>query len=680
MNIQHSLQRSNRGASPALSSRTFRFVSAMLASGVALTATTACGQPAPPVGAPLQLAQSAPAPDATASAIYQWKALSQSDTYSFSTYASFLLSNPGFPDSMAMRRNAEKMLRSGAESNDQVVTFFRRYPALSPTGSLRFAEALAAKGMRDEALAAARAAWIGGALSPEDESRLLTAFSGAIQPGDHDRRMDRLLWDRSTANAARQLVLVSPAKRAVFEARLAMLTKAPDAAAKSALVFDSAKNDAGFLSDRNWWQRNTAQLVASRELLAAPRALIAPPTDPDKWLDTLYVTARAASNDLQYASAFNIARQVGDTYPTGTNISDRPFSERDTYTDLAWLGGQTALNKLGRPQDAIALFVLYANAARSAQTRAKGFYWAGRAAEAAGKRDVATSYYENAGQYFDQFHGQLALERLHRPIAPPVVQRTVEISGAQREAFNSSSLVKAAKLLGQQGNWADQSKFVRAIAANAYSDADAVLANELAAKISRPDLAVMIGRNARTAGLGDYLRTAFPQVTVPADIAGSWTMIHAISRQESQFDKQIVSHAGARGLMQLMPGTARQTAPRAGLNYDFASLSDPTYNIRLGSTYFGQLMDTYGGSYVLSVAAYNAGPGNVNRWITANGDPRIPGTDVLGWIEKIPLSETRNYVQRVLENAVVYDMLNPTRANIRSSTPLSAYLGKSQPG
>jgi soluble lytic murein transglycosylase len=131
--------------------------------------------------------------------------------------------------------------------------------------------------------------------------------------------------------------------------------------------------------------------------------------------------------------------------------------------------------------------------------------------------------------------------------------------------------------------------------------------------------------------------------------------------------------------MQLMPGTARETAPRAGLTYNYASLGNIQYNMALGSTYFGQLMDMYGGSYVLSVAAYNAGPGNVNKWLRANGDPRTD-VDVLTWIESIPLSETRNYVQRVLENAVVYDMLNPARATVRTNTPLSTYLGKRTPG
>jgi soluble lytic murein transglycosylase len=649
----------------------------MLLIGTALASAPAWAQAGQMVA--ISATQPAAPVNPVASAVSEWRALSQSGNYSFSSYASFLINHPGFPDANTMRKNAEKAIRPDGESSDQIIGFFRRYPPLSATASLRFAEALSARGLRDQARTEARNAWIGGALSPEDEGRVLTGFANAILPPDHDTRMDRLLWDRATTAAARQLPLTSPQKRAVFEARLAMLTKAPDAAEKSALVFDSARNDAGFLADRNWWQRNTAQLLASRELLAAPRALLSPPRDPGKWLDVLYVTAKAASNDGQYALAYNIARQLPETYPAGTVVSERPFAERDTYTDLAWLGGQAAMTQLGRPQDAIALFNLYANAAQSAQTRAKGFYWAGRAAEAAGRSELATQYYTSAGTYFDQFHGQLALERLGKPVAPPQAVRAIEISAAERAAFENSSLVQAAKYLGAQGEWRDQTRFIRAIAAKATTDRDSVLTAELAQKINRPDLAVMVGRNARAAGLGDYLRTAFPQVNVPDEIAGSWTMIHAIARQESQFDRQIVSHAGARGLMQLMPGTARQTAPVAGLNYDPAALYETSYNVRLGSTYFGQMMDRYGGSYVLAVAAYNAGPGNVDRWLRTIGDPRS-GTDVMAWIERIPLSETRDYVQRVLENAVIYDMLNPRSPNIKSQTPLSTYLGKQKPG
>ncbi|HKX22040.1 MAG TPA: lytic transglycosylase domain-containing protein, partial [Rhizorhapis sp.] len=166
----------------------------------------------------------------------------------------------------------------------------------------------------------------------------------------------------------------------------------------------------------------------------------------------------------------------------------------------------------------------------------------------------------------------------------------------------------------------------------------------------------------------------------PGGHQANWTMIHAIARQESQFDRQAVSHAGARGLMQLMPGTARETAGKIGLSYDAASLNDPSYNIQLGSTYFQSMLRYYGGSFPLAVAAYNAGPGNVNKWIAANGDPRLPGADMVRWIENIPIYETKNYVQRVLENAVVYDLMNPAQARVGGKAPLSRYLGKQRPG
>ena len=679
MNITSQPNRANRGGYPHLSSGALRFITASIVGVIATGTSLAFAQPAPGNGAgaayPPYSAPSAYNP--IANAVFEWRTLSQSDSYAFTSYANFLINHPGFPDALAMRKNAERMLRPGLESNDQVIAFFQRYPALTSAGNLRFAEALLAKGMRNEARIAARAAWVGGAITPDDESRVLNSFADAILPGDNDLRMDRLLWDRSTTDAARQLVLVSANRRTVFDARLSMLSKSPDAASKALVAFSLGRNDAGFLADRNWWQRNTLQLAASRDGLAAPRTLSAPPLDPDKWLSTLYATAKAANNDGQFSTVLNIARQLTDTYPLATVVSDRPFSERDNFTNIAWLGGQAALTKLGRPLDAVTLFEAYGNAAKSAQTRSKGLYWAGRAADTAGNRALAVSYYENAGQYFDQFHGQLALERLGRAVAPPLMRRTIEISGSQRDAFENSSLVKAVKFLGAQGLWLDQTKFVRAIANNANTDLDSVLATELAQKISRPDLAVMVGRNARSSGLGDYLRTAFPQLSVPADVAGSWTMIHAITRQESQFDRQIISRAGARGLMQLMPGTARETASKVGVGYDIANLYSPEYNIRLGATYFGQMMDRFSGSYVLAVAAYNAGPGNVNKWLAANGDPRLPGADVIGWIEKIPLSETRNYVQRVLENAVVYDLINPRRPANRAPSTLASYLGRS---
>ena len=612
------------------------------------------------------------------SAVAQWNAIRQSDALPFSSYAEFLIAHPGWPNETALRKSAERALLPDSASPNTVIAFFTRYPPLTPGSSLRLAEAYATLGQVDASRAAARRAWSSGALSSEDEVRLLSRFGSVLGPDDHDMRMDRLLWQRATTIAARHLPLTSPVRQPVYGTRLALLTKAPDAASKLALAADRARGDTGLFADRITWLRLTGQEGTARMLLSAPRQLSVAPLDPAKWLEMLYAMAKGASLQGQSQQAYDIARQVDDAYPAGIAVRDRPIGERDTYTNLTWLAGTMALNRLNRPAEAIGMFDRYARAARSPQTISKGLYWAGRAAQAAGRRDEATAFYQRAAGYFDQFYGQLATERLGLAIAIPATMSTVEISANQRDAFNRREIVRVAEMLGQQSDWANQSLFVRTISMAATSDADHALALDLSRRIARPDLAVMIGRSAGINGLRGYIRAGFPTVPVTTENTGNWTMIHAIARQESQFDRKIVSRAGARGMMQLMPGTARETAGFIGVGYSPSSLDDPAYNIQLGSWYFGRLMDRYQGSYPLAVAAYNAGPGNVNKWLVANGDPRATG-DILGWIEAIPLSETRGYVQRVLENAVVYDLLNPKGGQPRQN-PLSTYLGKRQPG
>jgi soluble lytic murein transglycosylase len=635
--------------------------------------------PAPVDAQPLQAAappQILKTGDQIENAYGQWKSLQQASNYPFSSYATFMIAHPGWPNESGLRKNAENMIRADLESPSLVVSFFRKFPPQTATANLRFAEALAAGGFKAEAAAAARQAWVSGPLSPEDELRFAGRFSSALQNGDQDLRMERLLAQRATTPAARQLSYTSPAKRALYDARLAFLTKAPDAPLKAAATDLAGANDAGYVADRAWWLRNTNQVAASRTYLAKPRQFTATPLEPARWLALIENGAKGASDEGQYELAFGIARRVEQTYPAGTSIRDRSYAERDAYTNITWLGGTVALDKLNRPNDAIRMFELYSRAAKSPQTKAKGLYWAGRAAERAGKREIAASYYTEAAEFYDQFYGQLALERLGRKPALPIDRTfTVSVSGAERNNFDRSEVVRATIMLGRTGNHGDQTIFVRSIAANAVTPADHILAAELAQKIGRPDLGLLVGKSAREDSVPGYLTPSYPMIRVPDDHRGNWTMIHAISRQESQFDPQAMSKVGARGLMQLMPGTARETAPRAGQAYSLSRLTeDPQYNVALGSTYFGQLLSQYGGSYILAVAAYNAGPGNVNKWIRQNGDPRLPGVDKIAWIEKIPFTETRNYVQRVLENAVVYDLLNPNRPASRAPSSITAFL------
>jgi soluble lytic murein transglycosylase len=630
--------------------------------------------PAPPAPPPAPYYSVSPA---VSGALARWNSLRQSDSQPFYAYASFLLNNRGWPGEAAMRRTAEKADTTGA-SPSQIIAFFRAFPPLTAGGQARLALALLASGQVDEARATARIAWRSGVMARTDEERLLGTFGGALSQADHDQRMEALLAGGDTQSAQRTLPFGSTARRAIFETRLALQTRAPDAAQRLAALGAGLDGDAGLLMDRANWLRNSGQSLAARQLLAQRRALASPPANAETWFETLLAMARGAANDSQWTLAYQIASRLDDAYPAGTDVSARPYGERDAYTSLAWIGGTAALNGMGRPADAVRMFDLYARAARSPQTRSKGFYWAARAAYAAGQTDQSNSYLEQAASAPDQFYGQLALERLGRRVEAPPAALT-QPSAAERAAFAARPLAAATRALGQMGQWSDQTLFVRALAQQAETDQERALTAEYGRQIGRADLGVWVAREARTKGANYYARPGFPEAQIPAAYARHWTIAHAITRQESSFDRAAVSSAGARGMMQLMPGTAREVAGKLGLPYQYGSLTgDPSYNMMLGTAYLASLLDQWGGNVPLAVASYNAGVGNVRRWIALNGDPRLPGADVVRWIEAIPFSETRNYVQRVLENAVVYDAINARGA--AGQNRLSYFLGKSGPG
>ncbi|MDP1026354.1 lytic transglycosylase domain-containing protein [Sphingomonas sp. KR1UV-12] len=631
-------------------------------------------------GRPANLLPPAPANSgAIAAAIAQWRALQQTDALPFDSYANFIVQHPGWPGEAANRRAAERQAGLGSGSPGNIAAFFRRYPPSTDAGRVAQARALLATGDLAGANAAARAAWRGGTLATADESAVLTGFPGALTAADHDARMDALLWQANLGGAARQLALVSPSRRPVFEARLAFRSKAANAAELSAATQALYANDPGYIADRATWMRNSLD-PSVRSYLAQPRRLATLPGNVEKWYEVLLVNARGAAADNQWQLAYDIARQIDDAYPTGTDISKKPYGERDDYTSLAWLAGQTALKQLNRPADAMVMFDRYARAIQSPQTRAKGYYWAGRAAEAAGKPAEAADYFGQAAAYRDSYYGQLAAERTGRPLVAPPAVPALAVTPADRMAFAGRETVQAARFLANVGDWRDQTAFVRQIAADASTESDHLLAAELSRQIGRPDLAVMVGRSALVNGLSDYSAAGFPTVPVPAGYESNWTIIHAIARQESQFDRAAVSSAGARGLMQLMPATAREQGGKIGLSFTPEQLSsDPFISIQLGSSYFSRVYANYN-SYPLTIAAYNAGGGNVNKWLRQFGDPRTGQIDMVDWVEAIPFGETRNYVQRVLENAVVYDLMNPGRSRSQGQARLSWYLGKNRPG
>jgi soluble lytic murein transglycosylase len=611
------------------------------------------------------------------SALKRWRELSASGNYSFSDYASFLITYPDWPGSNVMRKNAEQAIDLNSYSPSQAVAYFDRLPPVTNSGTAKYALALAAVGDTARAAEWGRKAWRGGPMTDDDETRILSLMNGKLNSDDFDARAGQLLTAKATRAAGRAVPYTSAARRPVFAARLAMQAKAPDAEAQFVNAGQAALTDAGAMAERAKMLRRQGSNYAAWQLFANRPALARPASEPDEWYEVLLVLARDAATNGQNELAYRIASKLDDGLPAGTNMIDQSLGVRDDYTSLAWLGGTVALDKLRRPREAAVMFDRYGKAAKSPQTRTKGMYWAGYALRSAGDTQAANAYFNQAAGYFDQFYGQLSNEALGRPLP-------ARISGAPIPSAPSaanSSLYLAAKLAGTYGTHSEQTLFLRTIANGAKSEQNYIDAIALSKNIGRPDLAVMAGRNARVDGFNTLIPYAFPIVGVPVDHKQNFTFIHAIARQESQFDREAVSHAGARGLMQLMPGTARETSGKISMGYSLSGLTnDPIYNIRLGSTYFKSMLRYFNNSYPLAVAAYNAGPGNVNKWLRANGDPRTGQISMLQWIERIPIYETKNYVQRVLENAVIYDLQHPETAAIKSANPLSTYLGKSTPG
>jgi len=631
-----------------------------------------------PVSAQYSTPYAAPAYSATSVtyAIADWRRLRQSSGYSFSDYARFLIANPGWPEEDKLRRWAERAMRP-SEDRGTVLAFFAKDPPTTGNGFAALADALAASGRAGEALAAARSAWSEADLGETAEQAIWARYGASLTAADHDRRVDALLFAKNPDDAARFYSQTSMSRRAAFAARIAMQRRSPDAESLYQAVIGQVTSDPGLMMDRARYLRASGYEQAARDLAARQHAFAYPAADPERFFDMLLTLANGAAQDRQWNTAFNITSHLSDALAPGTDISQQPIGVRDNYTSLAWLGGMIALDRTRQPGSAVAMFYNYARGGRSLQVQTKGNYWAGRAALAAGRLQEANGYFERAAAYPELFYGQLALERLGRSIsAPGASVAGYTATPAQRAAFNNNRLVQAVRAMQQQSNAQERTLFIRALAESLDTDTDRALAVEFGRQIGRQDIGVWVARAARIKGSMFYVRDAFP--TLSASVSpGLWSLAHGITRQESSFDPYAVSHAGARGMMQLMTGTAREQAGKMGVGYDsYRLITDPGYNVMIGSAYFQRMLNMWNGSVPLAVASYNAGYGNVRKWINRYGDPRGQ-VDMLKWIEAIPYVETKAYVQRVIENSVVYDSMRgpPQQAALH----VSRYLGKDRP-
>ena len=564
------------------------------------------------------------------------------------------------------------------ETVGTVLSFFANEKPMTGTGYARLADAYAATGRGAEAVAAIKEAWASADLSATDEQNIFARYGAYLTWQDHDRRTDALLFAKDATDAERFLSMTSAARRGAFTARVAMQRRWPDAETRYQAVIGQVTTDAGLMMDRARYLRDANWESAARQLFAREHNFTHRPADAERFMDMQILLADGAANDGQWGLAYNIARQSDDLFAPGAIVSDQHIGIRDKYTTLMWLGGTAAWSGLNRPADAMIMFDRYSRGGKSLQVLSKGLYWAGKAAMAARRTTDGTMYFQRAATFPELFYGQLALEQLGRAVPAPGPLPTFAVNPAQRVEFGTRRLVQATQILGQQGQRSEQTLFVRALAESLNNDAERVLATQFGQQIGRDDVGVWVARMARVKGSAFYVETAYPRLSVAVNGARMWSLAHGIARQESSFDRAAVSHAGARGMMQLMPGTAREQAGKLGMGYDPSRLTtDPVYNVTLGTAYFQRMLNIWDGNAPLAIASYNAGSGNAGKWVNRFGDPRR-GKDVLQFIEQIPFSETKAYVQRVIENSVVYDRMNPNSP--AGTVHVSNYLGKSRPG
>jgi soluble lytic murein transglycosylase len=576
--------------------------------------------------------------------VIQWLALSAERPHAgFAEIARFLERNPGWPGQGALRRNAEMAMPEDLPDERLRAWFAARSP-VTPAGALRYADALMRAGEQARATELLRAAWIERDFGRRDERAFRKRFAKLLRR-EHDlARLDRLLWDRKYRPAKRQARRLGKAYAALAEARIALARRAPGVDWAIRRVPAELETDPGLVYERARWRRHKNRYEGVIELLdppnpAAPR--------PERWWPLRKWAARQALTQGDASVAYRIARAHGMAAGLG-------FAEGE------WLAGWIALRFLKRPETAYEHFTRFNKGVSSPISLARSAFWAGQAARAMAPNDpkgdwptTARRWYEEAARYGTTFYGQLASRRLGRPVAIDIPAPRPPDAQA-RAAFDRRELVRVVRMLGELGEAGLHERFLLRLLALARSADDYALVADLAHEQGRPDIAVRTAKAARKAGtiLFDDL---FPSPRIPEAKGSEPALVLAVIRQESAFYKGAVSRAGARGLMQLMPRTAKRVARRIKVRYSRKKLlTDPEYNLRLGRTYLTDLTAEYDGSYVLALAAYNAGPARANQWIKAFGDPRDPAIDTIDWIESIPFDETRNYVQRILESLIVY--------------------------
>ncbi len=584
--------------------------------------------------------------DAVALAVVDWHRLRKGDG-SFGDYQSFLRTFANWPGLPLLQEKGEAAMPS--DLDPAIVTaYFAAQAPQTGTGALHLAKALTALGRVAEGRDEAMRAWRDLDLTPNEQARLIDQFEGVLKPL-HNTRIDNLLWRGETEQAERILPLAGPQTAALAKVRIALRRDADGITAMINALPAALQNSPGLAYERFLWRIKKDKWDEAATLLLEHTGSVEELGKPEDWGNLRRSVARREARLGHPKNAYKLASQ-------------HFLTEGEDYADLEWLAGWIALRKLIDPERALPHFQRFRAAVLSPISLGRAGYWLGRTYEALGDEANAQDSYALGATYQTSFYGQLAAERAGLPvdaslagIAPPANWQSMPII--------QSTPIRAGILFHYADEPLLMQRFFAHVAETASPQEQAALA-EKALELGRAHTAIAVSKNA--ANVGVVLPTSYYPVTELAqftsDIEPELAM--AIARQESELNPEVISSVGARGLMQVMPATAKKVAGELGIDFSEESLtSDWRYNARLGTTYMAGLMQDFSGNYALAAAGYNAGPHRVDTWIAEYGDPRSPDVDMIDWIEMIPFRETQNYVQRVMESLHIY------RARISGQVP-----------
>jgi peptidoglycan lytic transglycosylase len=554
---------------------------------------------------------------------------------SFAATTDFIDSHPDWPAQRALREQAETAIASATDS--QLAAWFKLHPPTLPAARLREAQIWMDSGRKDEATDLIRRTWIEGDFTPVEERLMLQRYRHVLRREDNAQRLDRLIWDGRYREATRMLRHVDAGDAALGQARIELAESGPAVDRFIDRVPAGLRNDPGLLYERLRWRRRKGLDDDAAEILEhAPAKL----EHPAAWARERLIIARRLLDDGQTARAYRLA-------------AHHAVSSGTVYAELEFLAGWIALRGLHQSETAYNHFVALYDNVTLPISLARGAYWAARAAEAMHQDTLADAWYRSAAPEVTTYYGQLAAAHLG-DMGAAASLREPKPTPQQRNAFDRSPFVQIVDDLAEIGDRDDLAPFLRHITDEQRTPAGFLLAARLARAAGRPDMAVVAAKHASYEGVM-LIDDGYPIAKLPSGGRIETPLLLAMTRQESAFDRGAVSSAGAIGMMQLMPATAHKIARSLHMRFSLRKLThDVGYNITLGRAYLDSLIDQFSGSYVLAVASYNAGPSRVRQWMRDNGDPRKADVDMVDWIERIPLTETRNYVQRVLENLQIY--------------------------